>query len=127
MAMKEFKTSGFSSGVQNKIPTEKIAQDAASTSLGWITEDGNIFLSYGRQLVGSDGPQGGIFGEIFAPKKDGTRVHFRKANTKIQYFSGTTWVDIIIGLTARLIIHLHLTYHLQEHMCTVLDQMDSIR
>lgn len=100
MAMKEFKTSGFVSGVQNKLPTEKIAQDAASTSLGWITEDGNIFLSYGRQLVGSDGPQGGIFGEIFAPKKDGTRVHFRKANTKIQYFNGTTWVDVITGLTA---------------------------
>lgn len=100
MAMKEFKTSGYTSGIQNKLPTEKIAQDAASTSSGWITEDGNIFLSYGRAILGTDGPQGGIFGQIFAPKKDGTKVHFRKSNTKIQYYNGTTWVDVITGLTA---------------------------
>lgn len=100
MAMKEFKTSGYTSGIQNKLPTEKIAQDAASTSSGWITEDGNIFLSYGRAILGTDGSQGGVFGQIFAPKKDGTKVHFRKSNTKIQYYNGTTWVDVITGLTA---------------------------
>lgn len=100
MAMKEFKTPGFTSGIQNKLPSEKIAQDAASYSSGWITEDGNIFLSYGRAIIGTDGSQGGVFGQIFAPKKDGTKVHFRKSNTKIQYFDGTTWVDVITGLTA---------------------------
>lgn len=100
MAMQEFKTSGYVSGIQNKIPPEKIAQDAASDSSGWFTENGQIILSYGRAYIGADGSQGGVFGEIFAPKKDGTRVHFRKSNTKIQYYDGSSWVDVVTGLTA---------------------------
>jgi len=98
--MKEFKVQGFVSGVQNKIPAETIADDAAQDSLGWITEDGILQLCGGRANLGDEGAQGGVFGEIFAPTKAGTSVHFRKVNTKIQYFDGTDWQDTITGLTA---------------------------
>lgn len=94
------KTQNFSSGVQNKLPSEIIAPDAASDELNWLAIDGRIELAGGRINVGAQGAIGGIFGEIFAPKMDGTKVHFRKSNTKIQYFDGTTWQDVITGLTA---------------------------
>lgn len=98
--MQEFKTIGFVSGTQNKIPSENIAQDAASSSLNWVTKNGILELIGGRQEVGTEGALGGIFGQIWAPKKDGTSVHIRKTNTKIQYWNGTAWTDIVTGLTA---------------------------
>ncbi len=98
--MKEFKVQNYNSGVQNKIPAETIAPDAAQDSLGWITEDGRVQLCGGRAQLGADGILGGVFGEIFAPTKNGNSVHFRKISTKIQYFNGTSWIDTITGLTA---------------------------
>lgn len=101
--MKEFKTKLYTSGVQNKIPDEEITQDASSDSLSWITLDGQIELSRGRQEEGIDNTasSGGIYGEIFAPQNDGTKIHFRKKNTKIQYLNtaNDTWTDVITGLT----------------------------
>jgi hypothetical protein len=101
--MRELKTKLYSSGVQNKIPSEEIAQDAASDSLSWITQDGEIKLAYGRQEYGIDSSAavGGIYGEIFAPRSDGTKVHYRKKNTVIQYYNpaNDTWTDVVTGLT----------------------------
>jgi len=96
----EFKTRGFLSGTQNKIPAEDIAPDASADSLNWLTINGSIELARGRKAIGAEGVIGGVFGEIFAPKMNGSKVHFRKINTKLQYFDGTTWQDIITGLTA---------------------------
>lgn len=45
------------------------------------------------------GPAGSITGEIFGYKADGSKVHFRKEGSKIQYFDGTAWQNIITGLT----------------------------
>lgn len=98
--MIEFKTKNYLSGTQNKISAEAIAQDAAYDSLNWKTVNGSIELMGGRIALGAEGVLGGVFAEIFAPKKDGTTVHFRKINTKIQYYNGTTWVDVITSLTA---------------------------
>lgn len=98
--MIEYKTNAFISGIQNKISSEDIAQNAASDSLNWLSINGSIELSRGRQAIGAEGSIGGVFGQIFAPKKDGTKVHFRKINTKIQYNNNGTWTDIITGLTA---------------------------
>ena len=98
--MQEFKTIGYISGTQNKVPSENIAQDAASSSLNWVTKNGILELVGGRQAIGTEGALGGIFGQIWAPKKDGTEVHIRKSNTKIQYWNGTAWTDIVTGLTA---------------------------
>lgn len=100
--MRELKTKLYSKGIQNKIPAEQIKQDAASDSLSWLTMDGSIQLMRGRIEHGEDTPAtGGIYGEIFAPTNIGTKVHYRKKNTKIQYLNpaNNTWTDVITGLT----------------------------
>lgn len=80
---------------------ELIPQQAAQDSLGYISLDGQIELCKGRQLVGANETANGyVKGEIFGYKADGTAVHFRKVNTKIQYFNGSTWADTITGLTS---------------------------
>lgn len=89
----------FKSGVHNLLPDEQIPGDAASDSENWLTIDGHIELARGRQLVGSAGGSGKVYGEHFGYKADGSTVHFRKIGTKIQYFNGTTWVDVITGLS----------------------------
>ena len=43
---------------------------------------------------------GAIYGEICGYKINGDKVHWRKAGTKIQYLNGSTWTDVITGLTA---------------------------
>lgn len=98
--MTELKTKGFLKGIENKLPAEDISQEAGYDALNWISVDGSLELIRGRKTIGAAGAIGGIFGEIFAPKKDGTVVHYRKTNTKIQYFDGTNWQDVVTGLTA---------------------------
>jgi len=100
MAYSNFKVQGFTHGTQNMLPDEIIDTDASSGSLDWITVDGSVELARGRALLGQDGTQGGIYVDIIAPKKDGTSVKFRKTDTKIQYLNGSTWTDVITGLTA---------------------------
>lgn len=100
MSYIEFKTEGYVSGIQNKLPSEDIKKEAGADALNWFATDGVLELVRGRKLIGSAGALGGIYGEIFAPKRDGTKVHYRKTNTKIQYFDGTTWQDVVTGLTA---------------------------
>lgn len=89
----------FTSGTHNVLPDELIPKDAASSSLNWLTRDGKIELIYGRRSIGGDGATGKNYGEHFGYRADGTAVHFRKAGTKIQYLNGSTWTDIITGLT----------------------------
>lgn len=90
----------FKSGVHSLLDDENIPNDAASDEKNWYTHHGNIKLIPGRVLVGAEGASGAIYGEIFGYKVNGTKVHYRKTSTKIQYFDGTTWQDIIIDLTA---------------------------
>lgn len=92
----------FVSGVHNKFDKEIIPADAAAESLGWVTRDGHIELSYGRQAQGAEGGAGKVWAEHTGYKTDGTSVRFRKIwdNTegKVQYLNGSTWTDIITGL-----------------------------
>lgn len=99
--MTEFPTKGYIYGIQNKIPAEDIQTAAAYDSMNWLCVDGSIELVRGREQIGSSGDVGASYNEIFAPRKDGVTVHFRKINTKIQYYNTTTsdWVDVITGLT----------------------------
>lgn len=82
---------------------ELIPQGAAKDSLGFISTPGQIELCRGRLLVGAEETASGfVKGEIWGYKWNGDGVHFRKVNTKIQYYNSTTelWVDIVTGLTA---------------------------
>lgn len=90
----------FVSGVHNLLPDELIPADAASDSLNWITNNGAIELMYGRQVIGATGAAGKNYGEHTGYKVNGTAVRFRKVDTVIQYLNGTTWTDVITGLTA---------------------------
>ena len=90
----------FKSGVQNLLNDELIPQDGASDSLNFYTQDGRLKLIYGKLLVGASGVAGKITGEIFGYKVDGTKVHWRKKGTVIQYLAGATWTDVVTGLTS---------------------------
>jgi len=64
------------------------------------TEAGAIFIL--DQSEASAAAVGATYAQIFAPRQDSLRVHFRKVNTKIQVYDATSeeWRDVIIGLTA---------------------------
>lgn len=98
MADKEI--SLFSKGVHNLLDAENIPAEAASDSLNWYTQDGRVILINGKLIVGTVGVAGQVTGEIFGYKADGTKVHFRKVGTKIQYLNSSTWTDIVTGLTS---------------------------
>lgn len=91
----------FKSGTHNLLNNEIIPQDAAQDSQNWITQDtGVIELAGGRSIVGSEGTAGVTSNQWFGYKIDGTKVHFRKAGTKVQVLIGSAWTDVITGLTA---------------------------
>lgn len=82
---------------------ELIPQQASQDSLGWISTDGQIELCKGRLLIGAEETaNGSVLGEGWGYTSTGVKVHFRKVNTKIQYYNTTTllWVDVVTGLTA---------------------------
>lgn len=82
---------------------ELIPRQSAQDSLGFLSTDGQIELCRGRLLIGAEETASGyVKGEGWAYKSDGTSVHFRKINTRIQYYNTTTslWVDIVTGLTS---------------------------
>ncbi len=99
--MSDHTLASFSHGTENILNPELIAQDAAQDSVGWLTKEGKLVLSFGRNLQGNDTATAGkIRGLWFGYKTDGTKVMYRKTNTKIQYLKAGTWTDIITGLTA---------------------------
>lgn len=82
---------------------ELIPQQSSQDSLGWISTDGQIELCKGRLLIGvEETASGSVLGEGWGYTVDGTPVHFRKINTKIQYYNTATslWVNVVTGLTA---------------------------
>lgn len=89
----------FPNGVENLLDDELISQAAASDAIGWFTQDDKLQLIPGKLRIGQSGVAGKVSGEIFGYKVDGTKIHWRKIGTKIQYFDGTNWQDVITGLT----------------------------
>lgn len=90
----------FKSGTHNILDEEIIPKDAASASSNWVTNDGRLKLATGKEVVGDRGTAGMITGEIFGYKVDGSKVHWRKKGTAIQYLNGSTWTDVVTGLTS---------------------------
>lgn len=100
---KEIINRDLGKGIQS-IPAdpELILPNASQDSLGWISTQGRIELCKGRFLIGAEETGSGeVLGEGWGYEEDGTSVHFRKINTKLQYYntSAGTWDDIITGLT----------------------------
>jgi hypothetical protein len=89
----------FVSGTCNLVPNEITPKDSSGSSTNWITKDGHIELAFGRQIIGTTGVAGKNYGEHTAYKADGTVVRFKKANGAIQTLVGTTWTNVITGLT----------------------------
>lgn len=89
----------YAQGVHNLLDAEQIPTEAAADSKNWFCQDGRITLVNGKTVIGAQGASGSVTGEVFGYKADGTKVHFRKIGTKIQYLNGTNWTDTITGLT----------------------------
>lgn len=105
MAMSKQEIKAFLSGTHNLLSDELIPQDAAASSIGWLTTEGRIELMYGRQAQGGEGTAGKNYGEHTGTLTDGTVQRFRKVWTgsdgKIQYLnSSNVWTDTITGLAA---------------------------
>jgi hypothetical protein len=103
MAEKEKILKGLGAGIYT-IPSdpELIPSQSAQDSEGFISTDGQIELCRGRLLVGAE--ESGVNhvqGEGLGYTVSGTKIHFRKISTKIQYYktSNSTWTDIVTGLT----------------------------
>ena len=96
----EYAVGAFTKGTHNVLNDEIIPKDAASSSLNWLTKDGKIELIRGRQSIGGDGAAGKNYGEHTAYQANGTAVRFRKVATVIQYLNGSTWTNVITGLSA---------------------------
>lgn len=91
----------FVHGCHNLLDEEIIPQDSASDELNWYTQDARIKLVPGKYLIGAAGIVGSITGEIFGYKTDGTKVHWRKAGSVIQYLNSSgVWTTTISGLTS---------------------------
>jgi hypothetical protein len=90
----------YAQGVHNLLSPEIIPTEAAQDSDNWFNQDGRLTLINGKQTVGAAGVAGSVTGHVFGYKADGSKVHFRKIGTVIQYLNGTTWTDVITGLTA---------------------------
>lgn len=103
MAVDKQDIQAFVSGTHNLLSDEIIPDDAASNSLGWLTEDGHIELMCGRQLQGQEGAAGKVWEKHTAYKTDNTPVFFRKiwdgTEGKVQYLNGATWTDVLTGLS----------------------------
>jgi len=90
----------YQSGVQNFYPNEDIADDASQDALGFLTKDGRQVLVGGRIALGSEGAVGQIRGLWYGYRVDGVQVLYRKIETKLQYWDGSAWQDVITGLTS---------------------------
>lgn len=90
----------FKSGVHNLLSEEIIPSDAASDEKNWFNQDGRLLLAPGKVLVGAAGTTGKITGETFGYLSNGNKVHWRKAGAVIQYLNGSTWTNVITGLTS---------------------------
>jgi hypothetical protein len=90
----------FISGVHNRNDPEDTPEDSAKISLNWVTIDGHIELARGKVTVGPEGAAGSCPAIHVGYKLNGVSILWRKVNTRIQYFNGSAWIDVVTGLNA---------------------------
>ena len=98
---KDLKVRLMNKGIYNIIDAEDIPREAASDSLGFITDIDGFELTRGQVLEGNELTGANkVHNYHFSYTKFGILVQFRRINTKIQYLNGATWTDVITGLTS---------------------------
>lgn len=90
----------LNSGVHNLEDNESIPKDAAQDALNWLHLDGKAEVVRGSTTLGAEGTAGKTNEVWFGYKTNGVKVPWRKAGTAIQYYNGSTWVDVVTGLGA---------------------------
>lgn len=99
MSIQQQTIRAYKHGTYNIDSDEIIPKDAATDSLNWRTQFDLIELVGGRQTIGGAGLAGKNYGEWTAYKANGTAVRFRKVQGTIQVLVGSTWTNVITGLT----------------------------
>lgn len=90
----------FASGVHNREDNEDTPKDSAKDALNWTTIDGRSELARGKVTVGVEGSAGNCPAVHVGYRANGAAVLWRKISTKIQYYNGSAWVDVVTGLNA---------------------------
>ncbi len=98
--MADHEISQFISGVHNRNDAEDTPKDSSKDSLNWVTIDGHVELARGKVTVGVEGAAGSCPAIHIGYKVSGIAILWRKISTKIQYYNGSTWVDVVTGLNA---------------------------
>lgn len=93
------KIRAFSKGIHNLFSDEIIPEDALSNAQGWVTKDGVIELARGRVTYGDTGTTGSCSDIHVGYKVNGDPVYFKKSGTTIKVLVGSTWTNVITGLT----------------------------
>jgi hypothetical protein len=98
--MRELVNKVINKGIYNAPDLEVIPREAASNALGFVTTFKGVELARGRVRIGNllTG-SGRVLAEHFGYKPNGTAVHFRQIDTKVQFLSAGVWTDSITGLT----------------------------
>jgi len=93
--MREFDIQNFKSGLVTKIEDFSIPEDAASSSLNWLTLGDHMELSGGYDVIGTENGAGKITGLKVGETVGGTKIPFRTRNQRIEYYadSAADWVE----------------------------------
>lgn len=98
---REQKIKTYNKGIYSALDAENLPPDAASDAKNFVSKLNGLELVRGSELLGDlVTGAGGIYGLHVAYTATGTRRIFRKNSTKIQYLNGSTWTDVVTGLTA---------------------------
>lgn len=90
--MDSHKVANFTKGLINKIEDFSIPEDAASSSLNWLSLGDHIELSGGYAVIGTEQGAGKITGLAIGAKVDGTLLPIRTRGKKIEYYV-TDWTE----------------------------------
>lgn len=94
--MREFSVRNFSKGQVDKIEDFSIPEDAASSSLNWLTLGDKIELTGGYDVIGTENLGAGkITGLKITEQADGTSLPIRTRGKMIEYYGNATadWIE----------------------------------
>lgn len=103
--MREFSIRNFDKGLITRVEDFSIPENAASSSLNWLTLGDHIELSGGYSVIGTENGVGKVTGLAVGEKVNGAKLAIRTRGQKIEYYDTTTsdWVECgsnILGSSA---------------------------